>query len=123
MYQNYQTDITRIGNLSLDGIAEGMLILFKQDAPEDIAEYCLLHSHSQLQRPILVGDLMTFNHQDYLITAVGDIASENLAQLGHITLFFDGAEIAQFPGAIHLQGNVPEHIVVGHQITFSSLSI
>ncbi|MFA0986373.1 PTS glucitol/sorbitol transporter subunit IIA, partial [Klebsiella pneumoniae] len=38
--------------------------------------------------------------------------------LGHITLNFDGADIAELPGTVHLYGEPPQIIQPGDQISF-----
>ena len=38
------------------------------------------------------------------MTAVGSVATQNLAELGHVTLKFDGQRIPELPGSIYLLG-------------------
>lgn len=118
MEVNYQVTITQIGAIAQEALADAMLILFKQGAPSDVADYCFIHSHDDLKQEVKVGDRLQLGEFSYAVTAVGEVASENLRQLGHISLFFDGEENAQFPGAIHLKGEIPINLSVGEQITF-----
>ncbi|AGH38053.1 PTS system glucitol/sorbitol-specific IIA component [Bibersteinia trehalosi USDA-ARS-USMARC-188] len=114
----YQVVVEQIGDFAQDALQDNMLIMFKSGAPADVVDYCFVHSHDDLKQPLAVGGELQINAKRYPITAVGEVASENLAQLGHITLFFDGASEAQFPGSIHLQGDVPNEISVGSEFVF-----
>ncbi len=46
----------------------------------------------------------------YAVTAVGDVAEQNLRELGHITLRFDGQPQAEYPGTVHVVGPVPQAV-------------
>lgn len=54
----------------------------------------------------------------YPVTAVGSVAEQNLRELGHITLRFDGLREAEFPGTVHVAGPVPDDIAPGCILTF-----
>jgi PTS system glucitol/sorbitol-specific IIA component len=54
----------------------------------------------------------------YPVTAVGDVAMQNLRELGHITLRFDGRDQAEFPGSVHVKGMTPEDIPLGSILKF-----
>ena len=47
-----------------------------------------------------------------------DVAEQNLRELGHITLRFDGHREAEFPGTVHVAGPVPEGIAAGCVLKF-----
>lgn len=49
---------------------------------------------------------------------LGDVAEQNLRELGHITLRFDGHREAEFPGTVHVAGPVPEGIAAGCVLKF-----
>lgn len=122
MQTKYQVTVQEIGVIAHEALQDNMLILFKIGAPDDIVDYCFVHSHDQLKQPLEVGDQLQINEEIYPLTAVGEVANENLAQLGHITLFFDGADQAQFPGSVHLQGKMPSDLKVGSTFRFFNLS-
>ncbi|WGE41310.1 PTS glucitol/sorbitol transporter subunit IIA [Actinobacillus equuli] len=108
----YQTTFTKIGDFARDALAENMLITFKQGAPADLEDYCFIHSHNAVSANLQAGDIVEFDGVVYPITAVGDVASENLAALGHVTFRFDGANVAEYPGTIHLTGEIPKNLAV-----------
>ncbi|MDU4095602.1 MAG: PTS glucitol/sorbitol transporter subunit IIA [Pantoea sp.] len=114
----YALHITAVGEYVKDYLKEQKLILFSAAAPEDIAAYCALHQAGKLTVSLSPGQLMKINQEIYNITAVGHIATANLKQLGHITLCFDGASVAELPGTVHLQGEPPQFISPGDSLTF-----
>ncbi len=89
----------------LSTLRELRLILFSDAVPDDIASYCAVHQASELTAELSPGQQMKLNDKNYRVTAVGRVATANLRQLGHITLNFDGADIAELPGTVHLTAN------------------
>lgn len=112
----YQSIITQIGESASEMLAEGMLITFKQGAPAELIDYCFIHSHDQLKEDLRVGQTLSLGEHHYLITAVGEVATTNLRELGHITLRFDGAAQAELPGCVHVKGNQPIGLRVSQSI-------
>ncbi|WP_320372662.1 PTS glucitol/sorbitol transporter subunit IIA, partial [Escherichia coli] len=53
--------------------------------------------------------------------AVGSVAEDNLRELGHVTLRFDGLNEAEFPGTVHVAGPVPDDIAPGSVLKFESV--
>lgn len=113
----YQTVITKIGDFARDALEEKMLITFKQGAPEDLEDYCFIHRHDELKSTLQIGDRLKIGSQDYKITSVGGVASFNLKELGHITLRFDSATIPEYPGTVHLDGDIPAEIDINTVLT------
>ncbi|SCC30865.1 PTS system D-sorbitol-specific IIA component, Gut family (TC 4.A.4.1.1) [Gilliamella bombicola] len=112
----YHSKINQIGEFAQEALADGMLILFKNGAPADLAEYCFVHSHDDLQQDLQVGQEIKLGKHVYEITAVGDVGSINFRELGHITLRFDGNHQAELPGTVHVKGDVPDQLSVGDEI-------
>ena len=105
----YQTTITRIGASAIDALSDQMLITFREGAPADLEEYC----HPGLQ--------FSLGQHRYPVTAVGSVAEDNLRELGHVTLRFDGLNEAEFPGTVHVAGPVPDDIAPGSVLKFESV--
>ena len=85
-----------------------MFITFAEtEATADMAEYCFLHSHGELKQDFAPGDLFILGGKRFPLTAVGENALDNFRSLGHITIYFDGAEEAKLPGTVHLLGHLP----------------
>lgn len=106
----YQTTITRIGQSAADALSDQMLITFREGAPADIEEFCFIHCHGELNGELKAGSQLELGEARYAVTAVGDVAEQNLRELGHITLRFDGQPQAEYPGTVHVEGPVPQAV-------------
>lgn len=115
----YDAAVVAVGEYVKEYLQQNKLILFADNAPPDIAEYCALHRGGNLIAQLHPGYVLAFNYQRYFITAVGNVAAANLASLGHITVSFDGAICAELPGTVHVDGEAPAIIVPGDRITIS----
>ncbi|HWO98523.1 MAG TPA: PTS glucitol/sorbitol transporter subunit IIA [Bacillus sp. (in: firmicutes)] len=107
----YQTTIKNIGPSVSDFLEEKMFILFGDNAPAELADYCLLINVNEVEGDIEEGDTLRFSDKEYKITAVGDAVKKNLGSLGHITLRFDGSDTPELPGTLYLEDadiQVPE---------------
>jgi len=107
----YQTKINRVGSSVADFLGENMFILFGDNAPAELADYCLLINVNEINGEIEQGDVLVLNDKEYKITAVGDAVKKNLGSLGHITLKFDGSDTPELPGTLYLENadiQVPE---------------
>ena len=114
----YQTTITRIGQSAADALSDQMLITFREGAPADIEEYCFIHNHGELAGALQPGAELQLGEQRYPVTAVGEVAEQNLRELGHITLRFDGQPQAEYPGTVHVAGPVPQAVTPGCTLKF-----
>lgn len=92
----YQTTITRIGASATDALSDQMLITFREGAPADLEEYCFIHCHGELKGALHPGLQFSLGQHRYPVTAVGSVAEDNLRELGHVTLRFDGLNEAEF---------------------------
>ncbi|WYQ43538.1 PTS glucitol/sorbitol transporter subunit IIA [Bacillus sp. FSL W7-1321] len=115
----YKTTVTKLGTLASDFLAENILILFKNNAPEELAEYCVLHQENQLIDNIQPGDTAILAGQAFVVTAVGSAVEKNLRALGHITIKADGAKEAELPGTLSLEAKSLPLLKEGDTITIS----
>ena len=93
-----------------------MLILFGEEAPEDLAEYCFKIDNKDLLGSIQKGGKLVVDSEEYLITAVGNVVEKNLTGLGHITISFDASEDGSLPGTLHVAAEKEVVIVQGTTI-------
>lgn len=104
----YQSTITGFGPEAFEFLSEKLdlnfIIIFNEDAPEELAELSILHSTAELAAAPVKGDTLKIGPFTYEITAVGTEAAHTLEELGHCTLMFDPAEEAFRPGCIMLKG-------------------
>ena len=112
----YSTVVTKLGESVSEFLEQGMLITFKDNAPAELAEFCILHSENDLREDIQVGDTLTIGEISYAITAVGDAVNQNLSALGHITLRFDGSNDSELPGTLVLENKQINSVNVGDVI-------
>jgi len=103
MQTKYKTRINKIGPAIEDFLGEKMLILFGENAPAELAEYCLLIDVKNVEGEIVPGDTLQLGEKEYHVTAVGDAVKKNLSSLGHITLKFDGSTFPELPGTLYLE--------------------
>ena len=103
----YCSTITGWGPDALGFLEEedcNFLILFNEDAPEELAEIAVLHTKAELAADPAPGDTLVLCGQVYDVTAVGDEALHTLRELGHCTLSFKGGSEPERPGCIMLAG-------------------
>ena len=99
----YETKINNIGSSVEAILEEKMLILFGEDAPADLADFCLSITVNEVENEIKAGDTLQIGDSKYKVTAVGGAVEKNLSSLGHITLNFDGSKIPELPGTLYLE--------------------
>lgn len=117
MERIYETNITGLGDKYQEFLtSQGMVVLFKDNAPDELKEYCILHQENNLSAEIEAGDILKMGGQDYKVTAVGNVVNENLDKLGHITLKFDGNDTAEMKGSLHLEEEEVPSVNIGEKI-------
>jgi glucitol/sorbitol PTS system EIIA component len=114
--QKYKTQINKIGPSVEAFLEEKMLILFGQNAPAELAEFCLLIDVNHVEDNIEPGDTLQLGENLYKITAVGDAVKKNLSSLGHITLKFDGSQTPELPGTLYLEDHEIAEVRLGDSI-------
>jgi len=113
----YTAEIREVGSNVEAMLQDGLLILFNESAPADLRPFCVVTASNEETGEVKVGDELTISDRTYTITAVGNVANENLYSLGHVTLCFDGAEEPQLPGHIHLTPNFESDLSKEGKIT------
>lgn len=109
--------VTSIGPEVLDYLRdERIMVTFEEGAPPELADVSVLHTHGPLAAPVQVGDTVDIGGKRFEVTAVGDVANQNLQGLGHAIFRFDGADEPDMPGCIHLGNGGPLTIEVGSTI-------
>lgn len=94
----------------------GTVIFFAEPVPEALESLSIIHRPTTpLQHDLRPGDIIHLGAVTLPIRAVGDIASSNVRELGHLVLYCDGATEASLPGAVHVDPGRPE-VAVGDTI-------
>lgn len=110
---DYKSVITGLGPLALDFLPENMIIVFNENAPEELAELSVLHKESPLDQDIKAGDVVLLGNGCYVVTAVGEEANKTFRSMGHCTFKFTGKTVVELPGHIELSGPAPPGIKAG----------
>ena len=117
MKKIFEAKVIQVGPEAQNIIQDAnMLILFGEEAPEDLAEYCFKIDNKDLLGSIQKGGKLVVDSEEYLITAVGNVVEKNLTGLGHITISFDASEEGSLPGTLHVAAEKEVVIVQGTTI-------
>ena len=94
--------ITAIGPEVPDLLEGGVLILFADGCPPELAEVSVSHrvSHVTGNTPPKAGDLIRIGSLQTRITAVGPLAWDKAKEMGHVVFNFGGANEADRLGEI-----------------------
>ena len=98
----YRTRITAIGTDAAELLEGGILILFADGAPPELAEVSVLHAAQEgpsLEAPP-PGAAVTIGGLTATLTAIGSLAWNKVAEMGHVVINFDGAERSGRPGEL-----------------------
>ncbi len=96
-----KTQITAIGPDVADLIEGGVLILFADGAPPELAEVSVMHKvdHVDKAQP-KAGATIKIGALEAKITAMGGYAWQKVIDIGHVVINFNNAAAAERPGEI-----------------------
>lgn len=112
----YQTKVNSIGN-NVGAFGGKMLILFGNEAPDTLKDFCYNIDVNQTDQPIEVGQKICFGDECFEIEGVGNMAERNLNNLGHLTVLFGAPASEMLPGSIIVKGEKVPEIEEGTVIT------
>ncbi|MGV3551636.1 PTS glucitol/sorbitol transporter subunit IIA [Rhizobium sp.] len=101
MTLHLKTTITAVGPDVADLAEGGVLILFADGAPPELAEVSVLHAPEVApndEPP--VGTRVMIGNIESKITAVGPIAWNKVKEIGHVVINFNDADAVERPGEI-----------------------
>ena len=113
MVMEYKTTITKLGESYQDMFDEGLVVVFNEGAPAELAELSALHTPDKLPEDVKRGDEVHLGGNCYFVTAVGSEANYTLRKMGHCTFVFTGADKAELNGHIVLKGPGMPDIKIG----------
>ncbi len=99
----YATTVTAVGEQVAEFVTQGLLIWFAEGAPEELHFFSVLHQPTVTSGGVRPGDVVRIDDRVLRVTAVGEVANENMVQLGHMDLKANGADEAPLPGDICLE--------------------
>ena len=98
----FQTRVTEVGP-EVASLAEGgVLILFAEGAPAELAEVSVLHAVSSpaAEQAPVPGNIITIGSLSARITAIGALAWKKVHEMGHVVINFNGETSNLRPGEI-----------------------
>jgi len=98
----FSSTIVKIGSMVDDLIQEKMLVIFDEDAPEELHDLSLLHTKSPRFEPVQRGDYLVIGDQSFQVTSVGGKVNETLREMGHCTIKFEGKDRSELPGFLQV---------------------
>ncbi|MCZ2112971.1 MAG: PTS glucitol/sorbitol transporter subunit IIA [Anaerolineae bacterium] len=105
----YECRVTAVGPYVSEFTDAGIIVLFGQDAPEELAEFAILHDGTTLHEELAAGDTVCVDDSCFKVLAVGEVANSNLSNLGHLVLKFNGETEVEMPGDVCVEaGDLPE---------------
>jgi PTS system glucitol/sorbitol-specific IIA component len=104
MTVKYQTTVISVGPMAVEFAAEGILVFFGTDAPEELHEFAILHEHTPNDEDVVPGDTLEIGGVEFTVTGVGDVANDNLRNLGHLVVKFNGLTETELPGEVSVAG-------------------
>ena len=120
MALKYDRRVTSVGELINEFVSAGILIFFGAGAPEELAEFSVIHEGPPLLEPVAPGDVVTVAGEAYTVLAVGDVANSNLANLGHLVLKANGLDAPELPGDVCVEAKPFPAVGVGDTFSIAS---
>ena len=102
MTDHFRTVVTHVSKEALELVEGGILILFAEGAPPELAEVSVLHrviAKPTAEAPA-VGAELKIGGMSTKVTAVGENAWQKVDEMGHVVINFDGATVAPRPGEV-----------------------
>ena len=112
----YSSKIVRLGEQSGLFLAEGIVVFFGDNAPEELQDVAVVHKLNPVNGEIVVGTTIELSGETLKVTAIGQVANENFKNLGHLVLKLDSAEEAALPGDVSCSYSKIPEIVLGDTI-------
>jgi len=112
----YQARVTFIGPMVSEFLDHNILVLFGNEAPEELREFAVIHDGNELLAPLKVGDTISLDGAKFPVLAVGNVSNDNLANLGHLVLKFNGETSIEMPGDVCLVNKEIPEIKIGTQL-------
>lgn len=99
----YECRVKAQGSCAEEFRETNMFVIFGDNAPPEIKDYCYWIDLAPLNGTIAAGQYLRVDGQSYRITSVGWEAPVTLAGLGHCTFHFNGLTEPDLPGTIYIE--------------------
>jgi glucitol/sorbitol PTS system EIIA component len=108
--------VTSIGDSVEEFRAAQILVFFQEGAPEELAEFSVLHAADINLATVAPGDTLRLGAETFRVLAVGDVANENLANLGHLVVKANGLTEPEMLGDVCVEAKPLPHLTIGDEI-------
>lgn len=105
----YENEVKGMGDMVEAFMGEGMFVLFGENAPDTLKDFCYTITVKDASDVIAKGQTLEIDGTSYEIIRVGDVVQKNLEALGHITVIFSGDADTGLPGSLVVEkADVPK---------------
>ena len=115
----YSTKVVGVGGQVANFLSAGKMLVMFDDSmvlPE-LRDISVLHSGNQIQDIIKPGDVLKIVDTEFKILKVGNDVQNNLKNLGHVVIKFDGGAGELLEGSIHVEDKPIPKVQVGDEIS------
>lgn len=112
----YENEVKQLGVCVDEFKDANMIIIFGDNAPEEIRDYCYSVSVNPIDGELAAGQILKIGNEEFRITAVGEEAPVTLRGLGHCTINFNGSTQVELPGTLYVENKPIPNIEVGTKI-------
>ncbi|HLT57501.1 MAG: PTS glucitol/sorbitol transporter subunit IIA [Limnochordales bacterium] len=112
--------VTQVGEEVPAFAQAGMLVLFGENAPPELAAISLVHRTEVWNGPCAVGDILRLDGQPFRITAVGELANDHLRELGHVVIRFNGQHQPELQGDVCVEARPIPSLAPGAVLTIEA---
>lgn len=112
----YQTTVNGKGDMAEAFLAENIIVSFGDNAPDALKDFCYTVDLAPVNGEVKPGCKLVIDGKEYPIVKIGDVANENLSNLGHVTYNFNGADAECLPGTICMEASEMPSIDIGSTI-------
>ncbi len=99
----YRNQVKATGSSVDEFKGSGMFIIFGDNAPEELRDYCYSVNINPINGELKAGQFLIIDDQAYEITCVGPEAPVTLAGLGHMTVSFTGLTEPEMMGTMYVK--------------------
>lgn len=96
----FETRVVGVGEQVAEFVRAGVLVLFQAGAPDELAEFSVLHETIVNEDGVEPGDVLELRGESYRVLAVGSVANQNLQSMGHLVVKANGRHDAELPGDV-----------------------
>ena len=108
-----RTRVVTVGELVEEFLSAQVLVFFQEGAPEELAEFSIIHSAEINLATVAPGDTLLLGAESFDVLAVGDVANQNLAALGHLVVKANGATEPEMLGDVCVTAKPLPRLVAG----------